>query len=295
MVRRRRSRNVPAGTFVERRSRTMASVRIWMCGGLRVEAGGEHVEDRLTRRKSRELLALLLDRDGVVAREQLIEALWPEEAAGSRDAALRQLLTEIRQCLGTEAIQGRAEVQLRLPRDAWVDVRAAQRADDECRLAFEERRWRLAAAHATAVGDLLAQEFLAGMNGPWIEERRRALEQVELGALEALAAAALHEPGMEADAARAAREFVARAPFRESGYALLMRASVATDNPAEALVVYERLRTLLREELGTTPSLKLSALHMWALEQADPDLPEVAAEAAGVLAGERPEPAPRSG
>ena len=246
----------------------MPSVRIWLCGGLRIETGDGHVEDRLTRRKSRELLALLVDSGQAVGREQLIERLWPEAEPGSRAGALRQLLTEIRQCLGPDVLAGRDEIRLQLPADAWVDVAAAERASDEARLALAERRFDLALAHAASARDLLAGELLPGMTATWIDDRRRELEQVELGALETAALAALGEPGLAREAVRAARQLVAAAPFRESGYALLMRALVAVDDPAEALRVYEQLRVLLRDELGTTPSVKLSALHVWVLEHA---------------------------
>jgi DNA-binding SARP family transcriptional activator len=52
-----------------------------------------------------------------------------------------------------------------------------------------------------------------------------------------------------------------RAPFRESGYRLLMEAQAARGNVAEALHVYERLRVLLREELGVAPSPAVQAVH----------------------------------
>jgi pimeloyl-ACP methyl ester carboxylesterase len=52
-----------------------------------------------------------------------------------------------------------------------------------------------------------------------------------------------------------------------------MRALVAEGNPAEAVVVYERLRMLLREELGVVPSVALSALHVWVLEHASEEEP----------------------
>ena len=56
-------------------------------------------------------------------------------------------------------------------------------------------------------------------------------------------------PGAE----RAARELVEMVPFRESGHLLLMRALAARSNVAEALAAYERLRILLRDEMGVDP------------------------------------------
>ena len=55
-------------------------------------------------------------------------------------------------------------------------------------------------------------------------------------------------------AERAARELVDAVPLRESGHLLLMRALAASGNVAEALAAYERLRILLRDELGVDPS-----------------------------------------
>ena len=54
---------------------------------------------------------------------------------------------------------------------------------------------------------------------------------------------------------------IRQAPFRESGYRYLMEALAARGNAAEALNVYETLRTLLREELGATPSPATQDLH----------------------------------
>jgi len=74
-------------------------------------------------------------------------------------------------------------------------------------------------------------------------------------ALESYAKTCLELGGTELPGAeRAARELVEVAPFRESGHLLLMRALAASGNVAEALAAYERLRILLRDELGTDPS-----------------------------------------
>lgn len=55
------------------------------------------------------------------------------------------------------------------------------------------------------------------------------------------------------EAERAARELLEAVPLRETGHLLLMRSLAAKGNVAEALAAYERLRVLLREELGVDP------------------------------------------
>jgi DNA-binding SARP family transcriptional activator len=57
-----------------------------------------------------------------------------------------------------------------------------------------------------------------------------------------------------ATAERSARDLVARAPFRESGYRVLMAALAARGNTAEALRVYDGLMRLLSDELGIYPA-----------------------------------------
>ena len=52
---------------------------------------------------------------------------------------------------------------------------------------------------------------------------------------------------------RSARALIKAAPFRESGYRLLMEALDQRGDIAEALVIYDELRRLLRDELGIAP------------------------------------------
>jgi hypothetical protein len=59
----------------------------------------------------------------------------------------------------------------------------------------------------------------------------------------------------------AAGSLVDRAPLHEVGYQLLMLAKARQGNVADALHVYERLRTVLRQELGTPPGEALRLLH----------------------------------
>jgi pentatricopeptide repeat protein len=97
--------------------------------------------------------------------------------------------------------------------------------------------------------------FLSGENAAWIDEERRSQVRTRLRALEAYAEAALGIGGTElAAAVRVGRELVAREPYRESGYRILIDALAREGNGAEAILVYESLRTRLREDLGITPS-----------------------------------------
>jgi SARP family transcriptional regulator, regulator of embCAB operon len=243
------------------------SVRIWLCGELRLEVGGRRVESRFSRRRSRQLLAMLTICDAGLSRERLIELLWPEAPPGGRDGALRQLISELRGCLGLEMLEGRSFVHLALPADAFVDVRAAEDAVHRSWEEIAAQRWRPGRELARAALSLLAGELLPGETGEWVEQQREELGDLELCAIEALAEACLAEPGHRRAGERAARRLVWRAPFRERGWALLMRALLAQGNPAEALRAFERLRVFLRAELCTIPSAELRALHLCALEQ----------------------------
>jgi DNA-binding SARP family transcriptional activator len=81
-------------------------------------------------------------------------------------------------------------------------------------------------------------------------------------ALEAYAGATLGVGGTELPAAvRTGRRLIEHEPYRESGYRILMEALDREGNCAEALLVYEQLRTKLRHDLGINPSPASQALH----------------------------------
>jgi DNA-binding SARP family transcriptional activator len=57
------------------------------------------------------------------------------------------------------------------------------------------------------------------------------------------------------------RRLIESAPYRETGYRILMEALERRSNNAEALLVYDRLRVLLRDELGIAPSPAVQSVH----------------------------------
>ena len=161
------------------------------------------------------------------------------------------------------ALTGRAELRLALPEPLLVDIEALGRGGRARRPgARGPRATTDAAAQARAALAFGAEPFLAECDGPWVRERRREVEGLRLRALEALGEAGLRSGGRELDAAeQAARAAIGLAPFRESAHRLLMEVHEAAGNPAEALRAFEELRSLLREELGTTPGPAAMAVH----------------------------------
>jgi DNA-binding SARP family transcriptional activator/NAD(P)-dependent dehydrogenase (short-subunit alcohol dehydrogenase family) len=240
-----------------------ARTRVELCGRLSVAIDGRPLDDRLPGRQGRMLFAYLVaNRARPVTRDELMGALWPDSAPAAPGPSLSTLLARLRAVLGEGKLHGRHELSLRLPPDAWIDleVMEAEAADAENALTGGNLEAALGAgrdALALAQGPLLP-EFSEG----WVEERRRELGELKLTILEVCARAGLALGGPELRAAeRAARTLVTQSPYRESGYALLMRICAARGDVAEALRVYDKLRVLLHDELGATPSRALVALN----------------------------------
>ena len=237
------------------------STRVQLCGRLSVEVGGTQRAERIRGRQVRLLLAyLLLNRERHVGREELIGALWPEQAPLSEDAALRTLLSRLRSALGASALSGRDELILMLPEPVWVDLEAAatelQRAVEAIARGDARGAWGL----AQVPFNIASRKLLPGSQASWLEPRRRELEDIRLHALEVIGAAGLRMGGAQlASVERAARTLIESEPYRESGYVLLIESLAARGNVAEGMRVFERLRTLLREELGTAPSAEAIA------------------------------------
>jgi DNA-binding SARP family transcriptional activator len=88
------------------------------------------------------------------------------------------------------------------------------------------------------------------------------LERTRLRAVEALAASGVGLAGTELSTAkRAARTLIEADPYRESGHRFMMQALALEGNTADALLVFERLRARLRDDLGIAPSDQTLRLH----------------------------------
>ena len=234
---------------------------IELCGQLSVSVDGRRREGDLPGRQGRLALAhLALNRSRAVTRERLIAALWGEDAPAGHAQALNVVLSKLRRALGPEVIENAGERAVQLTRAAEVDLDGSQPALDAAFAARDRGDWPAVVEAAGRVLELAGAGLLPGYEAPWLEEPRRRLEELGLQARELRGDAGLAVGGAElAPAERAAQELVELAQFRESGYLLLMRVREAQGNLVEALRVHERLRTLLRDELGVAPGPQVQA------------------------------------
>jgi SARP family transcriptional regulator, regulator of embCAB operon len=107
-----------------------------------------------------------------------------------------------------------------------------------------------------------SRPLLKGHDRPWLDAWRRRLDDVRVRGLECFAAARLGLGGPTLpQAEECGRRLIELAPYRETGYRILMEALERRSNNAEALLVYDRLRVLLRDELGIAPSPAMQSVH----------------------------------
>jgi SARP family transcriptional regulator, regulator of embCAB operon len=244
--------------------------RIQLCGRFVAALDGARIEAALPGRRGRVLFAyLVLNRGRPSPRDELLVAGWGEEAPGDAGNALSVLLSKLRHGLGADRLRGRTEIELLLPQTTFVDAEAALEGAHRAESAIAEGRWAQAWGPAGIAYHVATRPFLSGLEAPWIDEWRRRLEEVRLRGLECFAAAGLGLGGPAlAQAEERARMLTELAPYRETAHRLLMEALERRGNVAEALRAYERLRVLLRDELGIAPSPAVQAVHRRLLQGA---------------------------
>jgi DNA-binding SARP family transcriptional activator/tetratricopeptide (TPR) repeat protein len=240
-----------------------APTTIALCGELQAQIGGRDVSGLLPGRQGRALFAfLVLNRHHSASRDELIDALWPARPPSSPTAGLSSVLARVRRAIGPGVIAGRAQLVVRFDVDSEIDVETAVAAVPDAQRYLEAGDPKAAIALVDVALDIVGRRLLPEFDEPWVEAKRRELDALKPALLELRTRAGLTLGGVElAGAELTARTLAERYPYRESGHALLMEAQARHGNVAEAMQTYQRLRELLRDELGTAPSPSVVALH----------------------------------
>ncbi|WP_395106501.1 BTAD domain-containing putative transcriptional regulator [Actinomadura sp. SCN-SB] len=244
--------------------------------------------------KVRALLAdLLLNEGRPVPADRLIEDLWGDEPPGNPPAALSAKVSQLRRVL-EDAEPGARSLVTTGPAGYALEV------DPE---RVDAHRFQALTAQARSAMDQLARaELLAEALGMWRgaaladladEPFTRAaiarLEELRLTTLEDHAELRL-ELGEHGALAAELGALLTDHPLRERLRATHMRALYRSGRRSEALESYERLRTLLSDELGLDPGAELVALHRSILVQA----PELDVPAPAHVAVAAPADRPRT-
>ena len=248
-----------------------SKARIQLCGRFVVDIDGSRIQDTLPGRRGRVLFAyLVLNRGRPSPRDELLMAGWGDDAPAEAGNALSVQLSKLRHGLGADRLRGRTAVELLLPQATFVDVEAALEGAHRAESCIAQGQWAQAWGPAGIAYHVATRPFLTGLEAPWIDQWRRRLEEVRLRGLECFAAAGLGLGGAAlAQAEERARMLTELAPYRETGHLILLEALERRGNVAEALRAYDRLRVLLREELGIAPSPTVQAVHRRLLQSVE--------------------------
>ena len=239
-----------------------ATIHVQLCGRLAVEVGGARVEGRLPGRQGRLLLAYLVANwDRTVTRDELAFALWGDDLPPDTEAGLNAVVSKVRRAVGPERLAGRGELRFVADDGTFVDLHAAVEALHRAEAHVAAGRWHDGWQPGHLAYQIARRDFLLGHDAPWVDDWRHRLAEVATRGLECYVRCHLEADSVDAlTAERTARLLIERAPFRESGYALLMDALGRQGNPAEALRVYDRLCRLLDDELGVLPGAAVTAV-----------------------------------
>jgi DNA-binding SARP family transcriptional activator len=248
------------------------ATRIQLCGRFVVRVDGRRVEERLPGANGRLLFAyLVLNRLRRMDRDELLAAVYGEDAARDHQPRLSVLLSKLRRAVGPDLVSGRSEIELVLSPDAFVDVEAAVEGIHRAESHVASDEWAEAWGPSGVAYYVSSRPLLQGHDRAWLDDWRRRLDGIRLRGLECFAAASLGLGGPSLPRAEeCGRRLIALAPYHETGYGILMEALERRNNNAEALLVYDRLRVLLHDELGIAPGPAIQIVYRRLLGQATP-------------------------
>lgn len=214
------------------------------------------------------LVALALSVGRSVSVERLIDTLWSDDPPLSPRKSIQKQVSTLRKNLGTSTIETtEGGYRLNVPEEA-IDV---QRFESLIESAFHMGDIRAGLEQLDQALGLWRGDPLGGVGTlDGFRGDRARLEELRLVAIERQAEIRL-SLGEPAAMAGHLEDLVAQHPLREGLWALLMKALYRSGRQADALGAYQRLRSLLVEQLGVDPSVELQELELQILDH-DPSL-----------------------
>lgn len=237
-------------------------VRIRLLGGFQVAAGDQAVDPRAWRlRKAKTLVKLLaLQPTRRLHRDRLADALWPGLGPDAARNNLHQVLHAARKAFATVGVHGAGVlglqddvVALGPRREVVTDLEEFEQAVRSAR--HEGDGGALTAALERWPEDLLPEDVYE----PWAQGHLTRFQEWRSAAVMEAVEARLADGDADAAVAMLA-PVVSADPLREPAHRAMMRALAAAGRRPEALLVFERLRSALDEELAADPEPSTLAL-----------------------------------
>lgn len=248
----------------------VGQLRIYVAGNVAIECGDVLAPERYLPGPQGRLAFVLLvsERGQALPVERIADILWNGSLPQSWRLALRALMSKLRGAIAAAGLSGVIGIenafgcyQLRVPAETWVDIEAAAAAIHQAEAQIREENLVAANGEALVAAAIARRPFLAGDDGDWVERQRGRLRDIRVRALSCRASVAIAN-GDPALATGDAELIIELDPYREGAYVQLMRAYADLGNRAEALRSYERLRTLMAEQLGSSPSRESEAVYL---------------------------------
>ena len=240
---------------------------MYLTGGLRLDGpDGSFTDADLPGNQGRLAFAALVVERRTLERDALAEIVWNGTLPPKWDGALSTIISKLRSLLVRTGLDARAVVPavggtyaIVLPHDAWVDVEDATRRLDRAEGALRHGDVDVATAEGTTCSAVFRRPFLPGIDGEWVESRRRTHAEARYRCSVVLARAwiARGDPGL---AVTIATDAIRLDPIREVGHQLLIEGELARGDRGAAKRAFEQCRDVLDRELGVEPSPVTRAL-----------------------------------
>src|SRR4051794_25512385 len=214
--------------------------------------------------KTTELLVrLALEAGRSVRTEVLLEDLWGGSEATRN--TLQSKVSQLRRALGDkDAVHSTGDGYRLTVKPQQVDAYRVMTLAAEASVAREDDDAADALAKATEALGLFRGEVLVG-HGDWATAHRAQLEELRLTLLEG-AMDARSSLGAGGELIAELELLVAHHPLRERLWVTLIAALYRAGRQADALATYQRVRSLLLEELGVEPGPALRELETQVLQ-----------------------------
>ncbi|MEN3361354.1 MAG: hypothetical protein V7637_5336 [Mycobacteriales bacterium] len=254
----------PAGNADGDPATDHVDVRVRLLGPVDVLADGASRPVRGVRRVA--VLAALALRPGeVVSVEQLIDAVWRDAPPTGAAATVQSHVSYLRRLLGDRgSVVGRRPGYLLELAGGVTDVGAAERLIEAAAGAPDPAQ---AAGRLQAAVDLWRARPLPELAGlVWFDVHVRRLEELLVRAREMLAESRL-ALGQHAQLIPQLEALTLEHPLHEGFWAQLMLALYRAGRQGDALAAYQRVSTILRDEVGVDSGPPLRELHAAILRQ----------------------------